>query len=85
MAEFGLQAEQIHTDPLGAPNERLTRRQIEIAKFIADGLTNRQIADKLFLSPRTVEMHVANLLDRLDCHTRTEAVTKAASLGLIEV
>ncbi len=61
----------------------LTSRQIEIAHLIAGGLTNKEIADKLFLSPRTVEMHVANLLNRLDCRSRSEAVAKAGELGLL--
>jgi DNA-binding NarL/FixJ family response regulator len=62
----------------------LTRRQVEIARLIADGLTNKEIADKLFLSPRTVEMHVANMLNRLDCRSRSEAVRKASELGLLD-
>lgn len=61
----------------------LTQRQLEIARLLAQGLTNKEIAGKLFLSPRTVEMHVANLLNRLECRNRSEAVHKATSLGLI--
>jgi DNA-binding CsgD family transcriptional regulator len=61
----------------------LTSRQLEILRLIADGLTNKEIAGKLFLSPRTVEMHVANLLDRLDCRSRSEAVHRAGELGLL--
>lgn len=62
----------------------LTGRQVEIARLIAAGLTNKEIAAKLFLSARTVEMHVANMLDRLDCRSRSEAVRKAGELGLLE-
>jgi len=62
----------------------LTSRQAEIICLIADGLTNKEIADRLFLSPRTVEMHVANLLNRLDCRSRSEAVRKASELGLLD-
>lgn len=61
----------------------LTQRQLEVARLIAEGLTNKEIAEKLFLSPRTVEMHVAHLLNRLDCRNRSEAVHKAARLGLL--
>lgn len=63
----------------------LTLRQLEIARLIAEGLTNKEIAEKLFISPRTVEMHVANLLNRLDCRNRSEAVHRAARLGLLEL
>lgn len=62
----------------------LTRRQSEIARLIAEGLTNKEIAGRLYLSPRTVEMHVANILDRLDCRSRSEAVARAAELGLLD-
>lgn len=61
----------------------LTRRQIEVARLISDGYTNKEIGNKLFLSTRTVEMHVANMLDRLDCRSRSEAVRKAIELGLL--
>lgn len=62
----------------------LTSRQLEVARLIADGLTNRQIGRKLFLSTRTVDMHVANILSRLDCRSRTDAVRRIADLGLID-
>jgi DNA-binding CsgD family transcriptional regulator len=62
----------------------LTRRQIEIAQLLAAGLTNKEIAARLFLSPRTVDMHVSNILDRLDCRSRAEAVAKVAELGLLD-
>lgn len=47
------------------------------------GLTNADIADRLFLSPRTVEHHVAAVMSNLDASTRTEAVSKAADHGLL--
>jgi DNA-binding NarL/FixJ family response regulator len=62
----------------------LTRRQLEILQLVARGQTNGDIARKLFVSPRTVEMHVADILARLDCHTRTEAVRKAGDLQLLK-
>lgn len=61
----------------------LTRRQMEITRLLAEGLTNKEIAQKLFLSPRTIDMHVGNILERLDCRSRTEAARKAAELGLL--
>lgn len=60
----------------------LTRRQKEVAKLLAVGLTNKEIANQLFISTRTVDMHVGHLLDRLDCRTRTEAAKKLVEVGL---
>jgi DNA-binding NarL/FixJ family response regulator len=62
----------------------LTRRQREILQLVARGQTNSQIARTLVLSPRTVEMHVANILATLDSRSRTEAVRRATDLGLLE-
>jgi DNA-binding NarL/FixJ family response regulator len=48
------------------------------------GRTNREIAKALFVSPRTVDMHVSNLLMKLGCRSRTEATHRAAELGLLD-
>ncbi len=60
----------------------LTKRQQDVARLLAEGLTNKEIAQRLFVSPRTVDMHVAHILDRLDCRSRTEAARKIADLDL---
>jgi DNA-binding NarL/FixJ family response regulator len=51
---------------------------------VAAGRTNREIARELVLSPRTVDMHVRNVLRKLDCRTRTHATTKALERGLLD-
>lgn len=61
----------------------LTDRQLQILGQISRGLTDKEIARTLRLSPRTVEMHVANALAALDCRSRAEAVRKAAELGVL--
>jgi len=67
----------------GAPGRSvLTPRQIEILREVGMGQTDKQIARKLSLSPRTVEMHVANALLALKCRTRAEAVRRATELKL---
>jgi DNA-binding CsgD family transcriptional regulator len=60
----------------------LTPRQFEILLEVGLGQTDKQIARKLALSPRTVEMHVANALLALNCRTRAEAVRRVAELRL---
>jgi DNA-binding CsgD family transcriptional regulator len=62
----------------------LSRRELEIVRLLATGQTNREIARGLFLSPRTVDMHVRNVLAKLGCRTRTEATKQAADLGLLQ-
>jgi DNA-binding NarL/FixJ family response regulator len=67
-------------DGEGSP---LSRRELEVLRLVADGLTNREIAGQLFLSPRTVDMHVRNILSKLDCRSRVEASIKAGEAGLL--
>jgi DNA-binding NarL/FixJ family response regulator len=52
-------------------------------RLVAAGRTNREIARELFLSSRTVDMHVRNILAKLRCRSRTEATTRAGDLGLL--
>ncbi|HWN72288.1 MAG TPA: AAA family ATPase [Solirubrobacterales bacterium] len=63
---------------------QLTRRELEVLRHVAVGRTNREIAQELFISPRTVDMHVRNLLSKLDCRSRVEASHRAGELGLLD-
>ena len=73
---------RIDDGPRPAPAAGLTNRQREVLRLMAHGLTNKEIADRLSLSTRTVEMHVARTLERLHCRTRAQAVHKATELGV---
>jgi DNA-binding NarL/FixJ family response regulator len=64
-------------------NGGLSARELEVMRLVAAGATNREIAAELVLSTRTVDMHVRNILTKLRCRTRTEAASKAGSLGLL--
>jgi DNA-binding NarL/FixJ family response regulator len=63
----------------------LTDREQEVLKLIADGLPNQDIADKLTISVKTVERHRANIMAKLNLHSRTELVKYAIRKGLIDV
>jgi DNA-binding NarL/FixJ family response regulator len=61
----------------------LSRREVEVLRLLAAARTNREIAEELVLSRRTVDMHVRNILRKLDCRSRVEAASRAGELGLL--
>lgn len=63
----------------------LSRRETEVLKFIADGFTNQEIADKMFISPLTVDSHRKNLLMKLNARNTAALIKIAISKGFIEV
>src|SRR5215510_13699815 len=67
----------------GSGHARLTRRELEVLAAMADGASNKAIARQLGISFHTVKFHVAAILAKLDADSRTEAVAKAAQLGLV--
>ena len=60
-----------------------SRCEFEVVGLTEGGRTNREIAHDLFLSPRTVDMHVRNILRKLNCRSRVEAAHRASDLGLL--
>jgi DNA-binding NarL/FixJ family response regulator len=67
-----------------APREPLTPRELDVVKLIAEAYTNKQIAETLHVSEKTVESHRANLLSKLGMRDRVELVRYAIRRGLIE-
>ncbi len=65
-------------------NRILTKRECEILRLIALGLTNKRIADKLYISVKTVETHRTRIHQKLNVHTTAELVRHAIKMGLIE-
>ena len=61
----------------------ITKRELEILGLIAQGLSNREIAEKLFVSENTVKTHSSRLFDKLNARRRTQAVQRGKELGLI--
>ena len=63
--------------------EPLSERELEILTLVAEGLSNRQISERLFISLSTVKGHNRNIFDKLQVKRRTEAVARARDLNLI--
>ena len=63
---------------------KLTERELEVLNLVAHGLNNREIADKLFISENTVKNHVRNMLEKLQLHSRIEAVMYAVRQRLLD-
>jgi LuxR family maltose regulon positive regulatory protein len=88
LAEFPI-AEPEQTDPskAQAPKselvEPLSERELEVLQLIADGLTNQEIASRLFLSLNTVKVHTRNIYGKLGVNNRTGAVARARALGIL--
>ena len=78
MARRGKEAEQV-------PLPRLTERELEVLKLVARGLNNRDLAKELFISENTVKNHVRNILEKLQLHSRMEAVVYAVREKLLEI
>jgi DNA-binding NarL/FixJ family response regulator len=73
------------TDRSQPATPRLTERELEVLRLVAQGLNNREIARQLFISENTVKNHVRNILEKLQLHSRMEAVMYAVREKLLEI
>jgi len=80
MVGLGMTVFKPHEAPAGPP---LSDREREVLEAVAGGATNREIAERLFLSPHTVKEHTSSLYKKLGARNRAEAVQKAQRIGLI--
>jgi LuxR family maltose regulon positive regulatory protein len=69
--------------PAGSLIEPLSQRELEILKLIAQGLSNREIGERLFLALDTIKGHNRKIFDKLQAQSRTEAIARARALGLL--
>ncbi len=84
LTEFATLARK-DTTKARAPAPRLTEREMEVLTLVARGLANRDVARELFISENTVKNHVRNMLEKLQLHSRMEAVMYAVRENMIEI
>lgn len=85
LTEFALMAKRSNERSQQVPTPRLTERELEVLKLVARGLNNRDIARELFISENTVKNHIRNILEKLQLHSRMEAVVYAVREKLLEI
>ena len=83
LRELGLRVPPGQREATRANPAGLTARQLEVLALVVEGLTNAEIAERLVVSPRTAEHHVAAVLSKLGAATRRDAARRAAELGLV--
>ena len=84
LTEFAAISKQSNERPQ-MPAPRLTDREMEVLRLVAQGLNNRDIAKQLFISENTVKNHIRNILEKLHLHSRMEAVVYAVREKMIEI
>jgi DNA-binding NarL/FixJ family response regulator len=84
LTEFAALARRDEEETRQVPAPKLTEREIQVLRLVARGMNNRDIAKELFISENTVKNHVRNILEKLQIHSRMEAVMVAVREKLIE-
>jgi len=84
LSEFNLLAQRAD-ERLRAQTPKLTDRELEVLRLVAQGHSNREIASELFIAENTVKNHVRNILEKLHLHSRMEAVVYAMREKLLDV
>ncbi|MBB2909732.1 DNA-binding NarL/FixJ family response regulator [Streptosporangium becharense] len=85
ISEFASMSRKEAERPPQLPVPRLTEREMEVLRLVAKGMNNREIAKQLFISENTVKNHVRNILDKLQLHSRMEAVVYAVRERMLEI
>lgn len=81
--EFAVLVRRHEGPPEGAGS--LSRRELEVLTLVAQGLNNRAIAERLFISENTVKNHIRNIHEKLQVHSRMEAVVRAVREGVLQI
>lgn len=81
--EFRKMAEQAPAEPIAGDTDVLSEREVEVLRLVAQGMSNREIADALSLSEHTIKSHLANILEKLHLRSRAHAAAYAVQVGLV--
>lgn len=76
---------EVQALPAGGREELVSKREEEVLQLIADGCSSAEVADRLFLSQKTVKNHLASIYQKLDAHDRTQAVLRAVRMGIVRL
>jgi DNA-binding NarL/FixJ family response regulator len=85
VAEYLKSPIEVETEKSDSAYERLTEKEKEIMKWVVGGTSRRAIAEKLYISPKTVENHVSKIMKKLDIHNVYEMLRYSMKLRLIDV
>jgi LuxR family maltose regulon positive regulatory protein len=86
LAAFGRQPD-LHPTSFSPPpsEEPLSEREREVLRLIAEGLSNQELAARLYLSPHTIKVHTRNIYGKLGVTSRTQALARARALGILDL
>jgi DNA-binding NarL/FixJ family response regulator len=76
---------EVHALPAGGPEELVSKREEEVLQLIADGCSSAEVAERLYISQKTVKNHLASIYQKLDAHDRTQAVLRAVRMGIVRL
>ncbi|GGC83058.1 transcriptional regulatory protein DegU [Thalassobacillus devorans] len=85
LSETAENGQSFQTIEYRKPLHLLTRRECEVLQLLADGKSNRGVAESLYISEKTVKNHVSNILQKMNVNDRTQAVVTAIKNGWVEV
>jgi DNA-binding NarL/FixJ family response regulator len=76
---------EVQALPAGAGEELVSKREEEVLQLIADGCSSVEVAERLFISQKTVKNHLASIYQKLDARDRTQAVLRAVRMGIVRL
>ncbi|MGD8858158.1 MAG: LuxR C-terminal-related transcriptional regulator, partial [Chloroflexota bacterium] len=84
LTAFAREAEaRAQSRPAEPTYSSLTERELEVVRLLAEGLSNKEMADRLVVAPSTIKQHLKNIYDKLDVHSRVQAVERGRQLDLL--